>query len=168
MFYNPTTGSTRILEHADFDERYFPCLTGSKHNNVLSFALSLPPPASSSSSTPSESYLTPPEVEGLPPLSDERSDVIQSTTHLQEPEQPQPLPSPSVEPANTPETPKAASSAPTHDVSPSSDQDDSDTIYGTPISPEPPKTPPHSARPTPQPSTPPRHTGCTPAPRRAY
>ena len=66
MFYNPTTGSICILEHADFDKRYFPCPTGSKHDDIPSFALPPPPPASSSSSTPSESYLTPPEVEGLP------------------------------------------------------------------------------------------------------
>ncbi|KAJ3568084.1 hypothetical protein NP233_g5940 [Leucocoprinus birnbaumii] len=100
MFYNPTTGSICISEHADFDERYFPCLTGSKRNNVPSFALPPPPPASSLPSTPSESHLTPPEVEGLPPLSDEGGDIIQPTARLPEPEQPQPPPSPSVEPAN--------------------------------------------------------------------
>ena len=84
MFYNPTTRQTRICEQAEFDERYFPCLSGSEQGTVPSFALH-PPPTSPSL--------------GPPLLSDEGGD-----NYL-------PL-RPTVEPQSAPVTPKASPKVP--------------------------------------------------------
>ena len=67
MFYNPTTHQTCICERAEFDKRYFPCLSGSEQGTVPSFALHLllTPSTQSNSTSPSL---------GPPLLSDEGGD----------------------------------------------------------------------------------------------
>ena len=92
LFYNPTTRQTRICERAEFDERYFPCLSGSGQGTVPSFALHPPPTPSTQSNSTSPSL-------GSLPLSDEGGDDD--------------LPlRPTVEPQSAPVTPKASPKVP--------------------------------------------------------
>ena len=146
-FYNPTTRQTHICERAEFDERYFPCLSGSEQGTVPSFALH-PPPTSSTQSNSTSPFL------GPPPLSDEGGD---DNLPLR----------PTVEPQSAPVTPKASLKVPPQ-VGSVPDESDDDLPYATPIGPALPRTPPRAPIPLQQPPPPPRRSSRNPAPRRAY
>ena len=123
LFYNPTTCQTRICERAEFDERYFLCLSGSEQGTVPSFALYLPPTPSTQSNPTSSSL-------GPPPLSDEGND---DNLPLR----------PTVEPQSAPVTPKASPKVPPQ-VGNVPDESDDDLLYATPIGPALPRTPPRA------------------------
>ena len=142
LFYNPTTYQTCISEQAEFDERYFPCLSGSKQGSVPSFAFSAPP------TTPTPSLL------GPPPLSDEGGDDDLP-------------PKPPVEPKSAPVTSKTSPKV-LPQVGDAPDESDDDLPYAIPIGPELPRTPSRAPIPLLQPPPPPRRSSRNPAPRRAY
>ena len=147
LFYNPTTRQTRISEQAEFDERYFPCLSGIEQSTVPSFALQAPP------TTPAHTSSTP-SLSGPPPLSDEGGDNDMPLR-------------PTVEPKSTPVTPKASPKA-LPQVSDAPEESNDNLPYTTPIGPEPPRTPPRAPTSLLQPPPPPRRSSRNPAPRRAY
>ena len=147
MFYNPTTRQTRICEQAEFDERYFPCLSGSEQGTVPSFALHPPPTSSTQSNSTSPSL-------GPPPLSDKGGDDD--------------LPlRPTIESQRAPVTPKASPKAPPQ-VGSVLDESNDNLPYATPIGPALSRTPPRAPIPLLQPLPPPRRSFRNPAPRRAY
>ena len=123
MFYNPTTCQTCIYKQAEFDERYFLCLSGSEQDTVPFFALYLLPTPSTQSNSTSLS-LRP------PPLSDKGSN---DNLPLR----------PTVEPQSALVTSKTSPKVPPQ-VGNVPDESDDDLSYATPIGPALPKTPPRA------------------------
>jgi len=165
LFYNPTTGQTRISERADFDERYFPCLSGEKRPKIPSFAL--PPSPEPSPELPATSTFSLPWDEGgvddpLPDLPDFSSQLpSEPPSRLEPPSEPQTAPESSQSPQPESST-HPADSATTEEPTPSP------TPTLPPLSVPLPVTPPQP--PTPLPASPPplRRSKRAPQPRRAY
>ena len=129
------------------DERYFPCLSGSKQGTVPFFALHPPPTPSTQSNSTSPSL-------GPPPLSDEGGDdnlPLRPTVALQ----------------SAPVTSKASPKVPPQ-VGSVPDESDDDLPYATPIGPALSRTPSRAPILLLQPPPPPRRSSRNPAPKRAY